>query len=220
MKELKAVIFDLDGTLIDSVDAHMASWTEALKKVGIKDDRGEVKRLVGMSARDISKALIPEGREEKRGELRLLKRRLYYEEFFPSRVVPFPDAVETLKQINDKGLKCAIASSIDSKKIRMIAQKFGFDRYIQAIVGADEVERGKPNPEIMLEASSKLGVIPESCIVVGDTAYDVAAGRAAGMITMAVVRETTVMEALIAQKPDWIVMNLSELMDVLRTVMP
>jgi HAD superfamily hydrolase (TIGR01509 family) len=217
METLEGLIFDLDGTLIDSVEAHLMSWVKAMKAIGCGVDQTLIKRLIGKRSEDIAKALLPRGDEEDRRALREFKRKLYYDEFFPKMVRPFPEALKTLSMINDKGIDCAIASSVETKTVVKIAKQFGFDKYAKVLVGSDEVERGKPFPDLFLETSRRLGVSPLKCMVVGDTVHDVEAGKAAGMITVAIVREKLMADDVVLAGPDWIIGDLRGLVQILKS---
>ena len=171
--EIKAFVFDLDGTLIDSVDAHVTTWVKAFKvamDVSVSED--QVYPLIGMSGRDIVRKVLGEVSELEYAKIRWVKDRAFMKELKEGRVTLFPGVTQALRMIKMKGYLIGMASSTPNRLLLHIMDYLGITNFFDAITGGDEVRRGKPDPEIFLKAIRKLGVAPSEAVVVGDTAYD------------------------------------------------
>ncbi|MCS7110937.1 MAG: HAD family phosphatase [Ignisphaera sp.] len=180
------MVFDLDGTLVNSVTVHLISWMEACRVVGIpiKFDIHTIdliKNLVGLAAEDI--ALIITGDDESKAKnLVEVKRRIYLEKI--DSITPFPGVVDGIKKLRELGLRIAIASSTSRKTIEAVIKHVGIHSYIDAYVGSDEVVRRKPNPEMFLRAMERIGVRASEAVVVGDTRYDIAPAHELGSVSV------------------------------------
>lgn len=182
----KAVIFDLDGTLIDS----MWVWTEVdhkyLKKFQIQPPPGLHEAIEGMSftegARYFKETFgIADSIEEIMLEWNRMAFQVYVEE------VPMkPGAYDFVKKIRKLGLKTAIATSNSTHLVETVLKVHGLLEDFDAIVTADDVPEGKPNPQIYLEAAERIHVPPENCLVFEDISMGILAGQRAGMTTCAV----------------------------------
>jgi HAD superfamily hydrolase (TIGR01509 family) len=184
---VKAFIFDLDGTLIDSVDAHVTTWVKAFKVVvGISVDEGEVYPLIGMSGRDIVRKILGKVSESEYAKIRWVKDRAFMKELKGGRVTLFPGVTQALRILKKEGYLIGMASSTPNRLLLHIIDYLGITDFFDAVTGGDEVRRGKPDPEIFLRAMKKLGVVPEETVVVGDTAYDVCPAHRIGAIPVLV----------------------------------
>lgn len=204
-----AVIFDLDGTLLDSIDAHMKSWLEACALLGVKVTRGEMERLIGMTADDIALTLA-RGDAEKAAEIAKVKRELFTGKWLMS-VREFPDAVPTVSELRKRGKKIAVATSTRSEYVDIYVTMFEVFSYVDAVVTPQMVGSGKPSPEMALKAAELLRVEPRECIVVGDTEHDIAMARGAGMPAVFLDRGTLPLSA----EADVIIKNLTELLSII-----
>ncbi|MEM0153368.1 MAG: HAD family phosphatase [Ignisphaera sp.] len=179
------MVFDLDGTLVDSVNIHLISWIEACKLLGISAKLDSttinmIKDLVGLAAEDI--ALTITGDESKAKNLAELKRRIYLEKI--DSITPFPGVVDGIRKLRELGLRIAIASSTSRATIEAVTKNTGIINLIDDYVGSDEVIRRKPDPEMFLKAMKKIGIEPNEAIVVGDTKYDIAPANQLGAISI------------------------------------
>ena len=180
---LKGVIFDLDGTLVDSKNAHILAWIEACKRIGVNVSKEDVIKHFGKTSESIARALL----EEKHANVNLtkqlaeLKDKLFFEIYY-QYVKPLPFAKDILKLLKEKHkLKICIVSSNPKEAIKKVLRITSFIKYVDEIVGQDEVTKGKPEPEPILLALKRLKLKPNEALVVGDSVYDIIAALRAGV---------------------------------------
>ena len=175
-----AFLFDLDGTLVDSVYQHVVGWAEALHERGIELSVWRVHRRVGMSDGVILSALQREiGRKLDQRELEKLK--LLHSEAFQrqlSEVRPTPGARELLAELSDLHIPWAIATSGTAQGTKKVLEVLDLDR-VPPVVTSEDVPHGKPFPDLFLAAANLLKVEASDCIVVGDSVWDLLASRRA-----------------------------------------
>jgi HAD superfamily hydrolase (TIGR01549 family) len=175
-----AVLFDLDGTLVDSVYPHVLAWRTALHAVGIELDVWRIHRRIGMSGGLMANAILREtGRDVSATEAqRLLD--LHAQEYarYSGAIVPLRGARELLQTLTSLLVPWTIATSSRHDSARPTLQTLGVGPEIP-IVTRDQVERAKPDPDLFLAAAAKLSVDIQDCIVVGDSVWDLLAARRA-----------------------------------------
>ena len=213
MTIVKAVIFDLDGTLIDSNWVHLQSWRGALKILGLKARDQEVIDRLGLRTVDIARALASSNGEQTVAKLVELKGQLF-ENTWRLEVKPRYGALGMLRIIKARGVRSAVTSSNSTDRISKTLRYFGMDVLLDTIVGIDEVEAGKPDPALVTAAIKKLGVNPRESIYVGDSRYDVEAGRAAGAQT-ALVLQSIAAQSDLKLEPDYRLRGLYQLRRVM-----
>lgn len=213
MNVIKAVIFDLDGTLIDSNWAHLQSWRGALKILGVRFRDQEVIDKLGLRTVDIARQLLSNHGEQTIGKLVELKSQLF-EDTWRLEVKPRYGALGMLRIMKARGVRSAVASSNNTDRILKIVKYFGMDALLDAIVGINEVEQGKPDPALVTTAIKKLGVAPKESIYVGDSRYDVEAGRAAGAKT-ALVLQPVAAQSELKVEPDYRLRGLYQLKQII-----
>jgi HAD superfamily hydrolase (TIGR01509 family) len=209
MTVVKAVILDLDGTLIDSNWVHLQSWRGALKVLGLQARDQEVIDRLGLRTFDIAKSLVPSHDEQTVVKLAELKSQLF-ENAWRVKVKPRRGALGMLRIMKARGVKSAVASSNNNERISKIVKHFGMNLLLDAIVGIDEVEAGKPDPALVVTAIKKLAVIPKDTIYVRDSRYDIEAGRAAGAQT-AIVLQPVAAQSELKFEPDYRLRSLHQL---------
>jgi HAD superfamily hydrolase (TIGR01509 family) len=182
---MQALIFDLDGTLVDTVYAHVFAWQRALAEAGMAIEGWRIHRRIGMSGGLFTRAVARElGRDISAGEVETLQRRHgeLFRQFLPERR-PLPGAVELLRRLRTAGIPHGIATSGRRPEI---------DASLQVLLVPDEtvvVERGdvaraKPAPDLFLACQERLGVASDACYVIGDAVWDLLAARRAGMLSV------------------------------------
>jgi HAD superfamily hydrolase (TIGR01509 family) len=177
--QVRAVIFDLDGTLINSYDAHVESFRRALSRFDLIINDEEIHRRFGKPAKQIIKEILPETQHRHIDDIVRYKRLEYIE---TSKDIQIFDGVETLlKHLKDKGIRICLATSADKPSVIRVVNKFNLEDYFDVIISSNDVKEAKPNPEMFIQASKRLEVDPKNCLVIGDSPFDVIAAMKAGM---------------------------------------
>lgn len=182
-----SVIFDLDGTLVDSEPNYYEAGRRLLAQHGVADFSWEHHtRFIGIGTRETLEILRGEyGIEVPVEELLAAKNRHYLELARASTDV-FPEMWKFVERLHTEGVPMAVASGSSRAAIEAVLAGTGLDAFIPTIVSAEEVAQGKPEPDIFLEAARRLGVGPADCVVLEDAAPGAAAAHAAGMRCVAV----------------------------------
>ena len=175
-----AFLFDLDGTLVDSVYQHVLAWQEALDEMGIEVSVWRIHRRIGMSGGLFANALLREtGREvtvEDAARLRQLHGAVYAR--LLGHVRPLPEARELLTYLSELNVPWAIATSGYEETARPVIDLLGVGGDVP-VVTRDQVGHAKPDPDLFLAAAERLGVNIEDSVVVGDSVWDLLAARRA-----------------------------------------
>lgn len=185
---MSVVIFDVDGTLVDSVKAHAAAWQETLGEFGCTVSLDEVQPQIGKGSDELLKVFLkPEDID--RLEKRIAKRRI---EIFMTRylklVRPFPKVRELFRRLREDGHKLVLGTSATSKELEAHLRMIDIEDLIQGHTTADEADKSKPHPDIFEAALAKVkGAKPEEAVVIGDTPYDAEAARRGGMKAIGVL---------------------------------
>jgi len=178
-----AFLFDLDGTLVDSVYQHVLAWREALEAAGIKLAVWRIHRRIGMSGGLFVNALLREtGHEltpEEMARLQQVHREAYARQV--AQVRPLPGARELLDYLSRAGIPWAIATSGRRETAAPALRVLGLDA-AAPVVTRDDVDRAKPDPDLFLAAAQRLNVPITASVVVGDSVWDLLAARRAGAL--------------------------------------
>jgi len=180
-----ALIFDLDGTLIDTVYAHVFAWQRALAEADLPIDGWRIHRRIGMSgglfaravAREVGRELSPDETEEvqrRHGEI--------FQELLPERR-PLPGAAELLAELRRRGIVHGIATSGNRPEIDASLEALGVGGET-VVIDRGNVARAKPAPDLFLACQEALGVTTDDCYVVGDAVWDLLAARRARMLSI------------------------------------
>ena len=184
------VVFDLDGVLIDSHDQHEWSWFQLAAEVDKPLTKEQFKESFGMRnvmcIPNVFHWTSPEDHEQIR-KLGDRKEELYRELLRADGIEPLPGVVDLLQSLNDAGVLFSLGSSTSRKNIEVCFASTGLDRFFGPFyTGAEDVTRGKPFPDVFLEAAAKIDRLPARCLVIEDAHVGVEAGIAAGMKVLAV----------------------------------
>ena len=209
MNRKRGAIFDWDGVIINSAAHHEVSWDRLAKECGKILPENHFKRGFGMK----NEVIIPELLKWTAvpTEVRLLslrKEAIYRESVREQGITALPGVEVWLRQLRDAGILCAIASSTHRENITTTLDVLGLEEFFATIVSAEDVKRGKPDPEVFLTAAQRLEVEPADGIVFEDALVGVAAAKAAGMRVVAVA--TTEPKDKLAHA-DWVVDQMDEL---------
>ena len=178
----RAVLWDLDGTLVDSTEYHWRSWQRPLADEGVHISRADflasfgqrndtiLARWLGAHADPARSARVGDAKEAS-----------YRAIIAAEGIAPLPGAAEWVHRLHKAGWLQAIASSAPRLNVEVVRRALGFEALVETIVAAEDVRAGKPDPEVFLAAAAKLAVPPERCIVVEDAAAGIEAARRARM---------------------------------------
>jgi HAD superfamily hydrolase (TIGR01509 family) len=185
---IEAVIFDIDGTLIDSVDLHAQAWQQALGHFGYDFPFDRVRSQIGKGGDQLLPALLPADVVEREGkEIEKYRAELFKREFLP-RVRAFPAVRELFERIKADGKRIALASSAKGDELEKYKKIANIADLVDAETSSDDAEQSKPHPDIFEAALERLGQIsPERVVVIGDTPYDAEAAGKAGLRTIGVL---------------------------------
>jgi beta-phosphoglucomutase family hydrolase len=177
-----AAIFDFDGVIIDSSLHHERSWEVISEAEGLRLPKGHFQLSFGKRNVEIIPNILNWSQspvEVKR--LSDLKETAFRELVRQQGIQALPGLVEWLKQLNDGGIPCVIGTATPRENVDCILSMAGLEGYFQDVVAADDVQKGKPDPEVFLIAATRAGVTPENCVVFEDTPVGIAAAKAGGM---------------------------------------
>lgn len=198
-------IFDMDGVLVDSSEAHFESWKQLGQEVGTPFVRDFFDRTFGMHNNQIIPMWLGEGHDVER--LALRKEELY-RAAAPSVLRPLAGAVALVRALRIDGFRLAVGSSGPRANVDLVVRLLGLSDAFDFLATGDEVTHGKPHPEIFLNAVAGLGLPASACVVIEDAPQGVEAGRAAGARVIAV---TSTRPAHDLAAADRIVASLEEL---------
>jgi HAD superfamily hydrolase (TIGR01509 family) len=182
---MRALIFDLDGTLVDTVYAHVFAWQRALEEAELPIEGWKIHRRIGMSGGLFTRAVAREvGRPLTAGEADAIQARHgeLFRELLPERR-PLPGAVRLLAELRELGIAYGIATSGRRPEIDLSLDALGVGEDA-VVVERGSVQRAKPEPDLFLTCAERLGVPADECFVVGDAVWDLLAARRAQMLSI------------------------------------
>ena len=212
-----AVLFDLDGTLVDTVETRIEAWLEALEAAGFPTTRERLAPLIGVDGRRLARevaALAGVSLDDETAD-RIDKDSGERYEGLNRSPWPLPGVRELVETLDARGIEWAIATSSRKEQVATSVAALGLMQEPR-IVDASHVEHAKPEPDLLLEAAEQLGVDPAHCWYIGDSTWDMVAAVAAAMVPIAVMAGSGVDEAALrGAGAAAVVADLSELVDAL-----
>ena len=209
-KTIKGVIFDLDGTLIDSYQAIYLSFHYTYINMGLQPlSFDEVKRAVGYGLSNTFSDLL--GEERVPEALRLFRQK--YEEVYRQNTYLLPGARTVLEALQERKIKLAIATNKLGRFSREIFQYFGMDKLFAIILGDEDVLQNKPHPEMLFHAMEKMGLRNEEVVFIGDSPIDIQTGKNANVRVFAIPTGVTTREELEEAQPTLILNSLLDLLN-------
>ncbi len=203
---LRAVLFDLDGTLIDSIDHIIACWQETVRTcLGREITRDEVLPTLGRALLECFEEMAPGRGEEMRDVYRAHQKTTH-----DTMVGLFPGTREALDRLRDAGLTLGLVTSKGLPVASEGLNLFGLMPYFSTLVTYEDTTRHKPNPDPLLVAMERLGVQPADVVYIGDAVVDIQAGKAAGMYTIGVTWGAGDRGELIKAEPDGLFDSIEE----------
>ncbi|MFF1439143.1 HAD family hydrolase [Streptomyces sp. NPDC058295] len=176
----RAAVFDVDGTLVDTNHLHVTTWWEAFRQAGHRVPMHAVHRAVGLGSDDLVAHLLGDDRDkDEDGRISAAHKALYGQYF--DRLPALRDAGGLLRRLHDDGWTVVLATSASGAELSALRRAIDADDVIAATASADDVEEGKPAPEPVEHALELVGAPAESAVFVGDTVWDMRAGRRAGV---------------------------------------
>lgn len=182
-----AVIFDLDGTILDNNAYHLKSWKQYLRNIGREmSDEEFNEKLNGRTNRDVVKYLYGNGVSEEEIRMHTYNKEAIYREMYAPYIRPVPGLISLLQSLQAAGVPMAIATSGIEVNINFMFDHVPIRQYFKKVVDSSYISKGKPDPEIFLTTASFIGVPPQDCLVFEDAVVGVRAAKAAGMKVIAV----------------------------------
>lgn len=183
------VLWDLDGTLVDSADLHWRAWRETLEREGVPISHAQFLDSFGQkNDRILARWLGPGTPRERISRIDSAKEAEYRRLVRTVGLAGLPGAADWIRRLRAGGWKQAIASSAPRENVAVMLDALGVGREFEAMAAAEDVTAGKPDPQVFLVAAGKLGLPPERCVVVEDAPVGVEAARRAGMRCIGVSR--------------------------------
>jgi HAD superfamily hydrolase (TIGR01509 family) len=182
---VRGIILDVDGTLVDSNDAHTQAWVDALRAHGFEVEFDKIRRLVGMGGDNLLPSAISVEKDSEVGK-KISKTRgeIFKSQYLP-KLKPFAHVPDLLKRMRASGLTVVAGSSAQPEELDKLLDIAGAKDLVQAVTSAGDTENSKPDPDIVQVALKKMGLPPDEALMMGDTPYDIEAAGKAGVGTIA-----------------------------------
>ncbi len=188
----KAVLFDLDGTLIDNNSYHLKTWKIYLEKIGI-DISEEVyrKNINGRTNKDALEYIYNKKMTDDEAMVYAMEKEALYRDIYTSEIKPVDGLIDLLEVLHNRNIPMAIATSGIQVNIDFMFEHIPIKHYFKEVVNSTHINKGKPDPEIYLKTASLLKIPPENCLVFEDAEVGVIAAHAAGMKVIAITTTQT-----------------------------
>jgi HAD superfamily hydrolase (TIGR01549 family) len=188
MAGLTAVIFDIDGTLTDSVDIHAMAWQEALRHFDHEVSYERVRRQIGKGGDQLLKTLLSPGDLKQQGEELEQFRGDLFKRKYMKLIKPLSMVPELFQRIREEGVRVVLASSAKQDEVDVYEKLLGIEKLVEHDTSSDDAERSKPHPDIFAAAMQKLGNPPaQQVVAIGDTPYDAQATAAISIACIGVL---------------------------------
>ena len=179
-----SVLFDVDGTLIDSNNAHATAWMRALREYGRRMDITQVRPLIGMGGDKLLPAIDGIEEDSPEGHAIAARKKQLFNQMLPG-LRPTRGARSLLEYLRDQGIDLVIATSADDEEMKALLRQAGVDDLVSQRATSDDAAESKPDPDIVCAALARTRSGPESAVMVGDTPYDIEAAARAGVPAVA-----------------------------------
>ncbi|HEY8300564.1 MAG TPA: HAD family hydrolase [Jatrophihabitans sp.] len=173
------VVFDVDGTLVDTTFIHTVCWADALAMAGHQVTMASVHHAIGMGSRELLDYLVPDRDTTDDEQIKAARLALYRQ--YWGRLAAFPGAADLLRACADGGHQVVLASSASSDELAALKQALAADDVIDVATSSSDAERGKPEPDILTAALEQSGVDAAAAVFVGDSVWDAEAAAKAGI---------------------------------------
>ena len=197
--ETKAVIFDLDGTLLDNNSYHLQSWLEYLNAIGRTISEEEYNANInGRTNKDVIQYIYNRQMPEEEILKYTLEKEALYRKLYKPFIKPLSGLIDFLEVLKNKGIPMAIATSGIQPNIDFMFEEVPIKQYFTEVVNSSHISKGKPDPEIYLKVASLLQISPKNCLVFEDAVVGIKSAKAAGMKVIAVATTQPKEELLLA----------------------
>ncbi len=191
-KYMKAVIFDMDGVLVDSQPYHFKADIDTMAEYGVIKDQKFYESFAGTLTADRMRTLKEMfGLDVPVEEMTIKRENMILDIMGKEDIKPVSGIPEFLRSIEEKGLTTAVASSSDYKLINLILDRLKIAQYFDSVTSGSDVKRGKPSPDVFLLAAERIGIGPSECLVVEDSENGVKAAKSAGMKALGYINTTS-----------------------------
>lgn len=181
-ESIHALIFDMDGTMIDNMAVHNRIWLEFLAEMGGQPDPLTFNdRTAGMTNPEIVRMFLGADYSEEEARRIAEEKEVRYRSRFKDEVSPMPGLLDLMQAARQAGIKLAVATAAPPGNVHFVLGTLGLENYFDAVVNGAEVVKGKPDPEIFLKTAEKVGAEPCACLVFEDSRFGLEAARRAGM---------------------------------------
>lgn len=185
MNQIEGLLLDVDGTLIDSNDAHARAWKDALQEFGFEVPYEKIRECIGMGGDHLLPEVAGLDKESKLGSQIDEKRgEIFHQKYLP-QLKAFPATKELLETFKAQGLKLAIATSASKDDLKALLKQAQLENIVDEKTDSSDAENSKPDPDIIESAIEKIGLKPQSLYMLGDTPYDLEAAKKAGVKSIA-----------------------------------
>ncbi|GLV58801.1 haloacid dehalogenase [Dictyobacter sp. S3.2.2.5] len=186
-RPIKGVILDIDGTLIESNEAHARSWVDAMEEAGHHVAFEKVAPMIGMGGDKVLPEALNIDKDSPEGERISKRRKEIFKQKYLQTVKALPGAADLLRHMHDKGLKLVIATSSDPDDLKNLLQIIGphIEDLFENATTSKDAPQSKPDPDVVHVAIEKIKLSPQELVMVGDTAYDIEAASQASVPTIA-----------------------------------
>ncbi len=185
MTTLRHVLLDIDGTLLDSNDAHARAWVGALREHGVDVEFDRVRGMIGMGGDLLLPAIAEIELDSPRGRKIAKTRTTMFLAELPW-LKPFPRAADLVRRLREAGLGCVVATSAGAQELRPMLEQCGIAGLVDHVTSAADAAVSKPAPDIVEAALAKAQATPDEAVMIGDTPFDIEAARRAGVRIVAV----------------------------------
>ena len=209
---IRAVLWDLDGVLVDTGEFHYLAWAEILRPLNIPFSREHFEHTFGMNNWGVLTTLLGSAPDQAFYEKVSREKETRFREIILGQARPLPGVLETLGFLQSKGVRQAIASSAPMENIDVLVDVLALRGYFDAVVSGSQLP-GKPAPDVFLAAARALNTPPENCLVIEDAVTGVAGAKSAGMLCLAVTNTNPaeklrqadyIFDSLLELKPDFL----------------
>ena len=185
MARIRAVLFDIDGTLLDSNDAHAHAWLDALRGHGKDVPYDLVRSKIGKGGDKLLMEVAGIDDESPEGKLLSARRVAVFKAHYLPDLGPTPGARALVERLRTRGLARAVVTSASGEELADLLREAAVANLFDVLITSDDAEESKPDPDLVQAALDKLGVGPREAVMIGDTPYDIAAAARAGVSTIA-----------------------------------